>query len=59
MTAFRYQAVEANGAPAKGVIDAEDRRTALHLLGQRGLFPSSLEVCSSPGEVQAPAMPAQ
>ena len=59
MTAFRYQAVEANGAPAKGVIDAEDRRTALQLLGQRGLFPSSLEVCSSPGEVQAPAMPAQ
>ncbi len=59
MTAFRYQAVEANGTPAKGVIDAEDRRTALQLLGQRGLFPSSLEVCSSPGEVQAPARPAQ
>lgn len=59
MTAFRYQAVETNGTPAKGVIDAEDRRAALQLLGQRGLFPSSLEVCPTPGAVQAPAMPAQ
>lgn len=43
MSAFRYQAVEASGAPVKGVIEAEDRKTALRLLGKRGLFPSLLE----------------
>jgi type II secretory pathway component PulF len=43
MTAFRYQAVELNGAPVKGVIEAEDRKAALQLLGGRGLFPSVLE----------------
>jgi general secretion pathway protein F len=47
MSAFRYQAVMANGRPEAGVIEAEDRRRALQLLGQRGLFPSSLEACSS------------
>jgi type II secretory pathway component PulF len=46
MTAFRYQAVELNGTPVKGVIEAEDRKTALHLLGDRGLFPSVLEICA-------------
>src|SRR6185369_13095996 len=43
MSAFRFQAVEASGAPVKGVIEAEDRKTALQLLGKRGLFPSLLE----------------
>ena len=46
MTAFRYQAMEGSGAPVKGVIDAEDRKAALLLLGERGLFPSELQVCS-------------
>jgi len=44
MIAFRYQAIEGNGAPIQGVIEAADRKAALHLLGQRGLFPSSLEI---------------
>ena len=43
MSAFRYQAIEANGGPVNGVIEAEDRKAALRLLGKRGLFPSLLE----------------
>jgi general secretion pathway protein G len=46
MNAFRYQAVMVDGRPEHGVIEAEDRRRALQLLGQRGLFPSSLESCT-------------
>src|SRR5882762_2503143 len=45
MTSFRYQAIEGTGAQVKGVIEAEDRKAALHLLGERGLFPSNLETC--------------
>lgn len=57
MTAFRYQAIQVNGAPVSGVIEAEDRKGALHLLGERGLFPSSLEPCSGPGSATpAPVM---
>ena len=33
MTPFRYHAIEGNGTPVQGVIEAEDRKTALHLLG--------------------------
>jgi general secretion pathway protein F len=44
MNAFRYEAIEANGTTVEGVIEAEDRRTALQSLGQRGLYPSELEV---------------
>ncbi|HWX23227.1 MAG TPA: type II secretion system F family protein [Candidatus Binatia bacterium] len=43
MNAFRYHAIEATGTPVQGVIEAEDRKAALQLLGQRGLFPSILE----------------
>ena len=46
MTAFRYQAVEGSGAPVKGVIEANDRKAALQLLSERGLFPSELQVSS-------------
>jgi len=55
MTSFRYQAVEGSGATVKGVIEAEDRRRALQLLGGRGLFPSTLEICApnSPDAVAA------
>ena len=49
MNAFRYQAIESSGAPATGVIEAEDRKAALRLLGQRGLYPSNLEPCSANG----------
>ena len=56
MTAFRYRAVGADGTAARGVIEAEDRRTALQLLGRRGLFPSSLEAGSSNGETSPTAV---
>jgi len=50
MSEFRYQAVEENGASIAGVIEADDRKGALRLLGQRGLFPSNLELNSANGE---------
>src|ERR1039458_685217 len=56
MKAFRYQAVELNGAPVKGEIEAADRKSALQMLGARGLFPSLLESCAQTGE--AAALPA-
>ncbi len=56
MNAFRYQAIELSGNPVEGVIEAEDRKTALQLLGQRGLFPSNLEYCVANGEATAPAV---
>ena len=49
MNAFRYQAIEAGGSSVRGVIEAEDRKAALRLLSQRGLFPSNLELCKSNG----------
>ncbi len=55
MNAFRYQAIEAGGASVRGVIEAEDRKAALRLLGQRGLFPSNLELCSANGAATAAA----
>ncbi len=53
MTAFRYQAIEATGGAVKGVIEAEDRKSALQLLGRRGLFPSRLEICSPGATAEA------
>jgi type II secretory pathway component PulF len=50
MNSFRYQAVEAGGGAVTGVIEAEDRKTALQLLGERNLFPSSLETVLPDGE---------
>ena len=55
MNAFRYQAIEAGGASVRGVIEAEDRKAALRLLGQRGLFPSNLELCAANGNGAAVA----
>ncbi|MGH7977805.1 MAG: type II secretion system F family protein [Limisphaerales bacterium] len=49
MNQFRYQAIEHTGAPVSGTIEAEDRRAALRLLGDRGLFPSMLESCAAKG----------
>lgn len=43
MGAFRYQAVEASGASVNGVIEAEDRKSALRALAARGLFASAIE----------------
>jgi general secretion pathway protein F len=55
MTAFRYQAVESAGKAVQGVIEAADRRTALELLGSRGVFPSNLEICAPAGNGAAAA----
>lgn len=52
MNHFRYQAIETTGAPVAGTIEAEDRKSALRLLGERGLFPSTLEICSAGAESQ-------
>src|SRR6185369_571622 len=46
MNSFRYQAIADNGATVDGVIEADDRKAALHLLGERGLFPSTLDACA-------------
>ncbi len=46
MNAFRYQAIAGSGASVNGIIEAEDRRSALLSLGEKGLFPSSLELCA-------------
>ncbi len=48
MNSFRYQAIESGGAAVNGVIEAEDRRAALLRLGEKGLFPSSLELDTAP-----------
>ena len=54
MSAFRYEAIETSGAPVQGVIEAEDRKTALELLGGRELFPSTLEISSADSGASAP-----
>src|SRR5580765_2416424 len=46
MNLFRYQAIAGTGAAVDGVIEAEDRRSALLSLGEKGLYPSSLEICT-------------
>jgi general secretion pathway protein F len=53
MNSFRYQALEAGGTSVEGVIEAEDRRAALQLLGRRGLCPSSLVAASNNGATRA------
>lgn len=47
MRSFRYQALEVNGSQVSGVIEADDRKSALEALGERGLFPSLLEPCAA------------
>ena len=56
MNSFRYQAIESSGSSVEGLIEAEDRKAALRLLGQRGLFPASLEISFSNREAAAPAV---
>jgi type II secretory pathway component PulF len=50
MNSFRYQAIELDGKSTEGVIEAEDRKSALQQLGKRGLFPSNLELCPTNGK---------
>jgi type II secretory pathway component PulF len=47
MGAFRYQAVETSGNAVTGVIEAEDRKTALQLLSTKGIFASQIEACAN------------
>jgi general secretion pathway protein F len=55
MSAFRYQATAEGGAPVTGLIEADDRKSALQLLGQRNLFPSKLEAVSAENGSAKPA----
>ena len=57
MGAFRYQAIEATGGAVSGVIEADDRKSALSLLSGRGLFPSELEPCEGTDKVKFRAEP--
>src|SRR2546430_2500210 len=50
MGAFRYQAVEASGNPVSGMIEADDRRSALQLLSTRGIFAREIEECAADGK---------
>jgi general secretion pathway protein F len=56
MSSFRYQAVETSGNAVQGVIEAADRRSALQLLGNKGIFPSNLEI-NQPKRGNAAASP--
>ena len=56
MSTFRYQAVAGDGSSVTGVIDADDRRSALQLLGKKGLYPSRLEA-QVPSGVIIPTKP--
>ena len=58
MTTYRYQAIEAGGSSVEGVIEAADRKSAIQLLGKRGLFPSVLEAGASNGAGATPAVSA-
>jgi general secretion pathway protein F len=53
MSEFRYQAVETGGTRVTGVVEADDRRSALRLLGERGLCPSILELNGQTGAAPA------
>lgn len=55
MNSFRYQAVEIGGRTVDGVIDAEDRKSALQRLSQQGLYPSRLELCAAQPAAPSPA----
>jgi general secretion pathway protein F len=43
MTAFRYRALDAEGQPAQGVLEADSARAARSLLRDRGLFPLEVD----------------
>jgi len=59
MNQFRYQAISGSGATVEGTIEAEDRKGALQVLGERGLFASNLEVSSALQKAAEPAQPAE
>ncbi len=50
MLTFRYKAITADGKPANGVIDAEDRARAEDRLRNRGLTRINVTVAKLPGK---------
>jgi len=52
MTSFRYEALDVGGVTATGVVEAEDRKSALRVLGERGLFASDLQVCTDAADTR-------
>src|SRR5262245_31807753 len=62
MSAFRYQAIGGDGTSVNGIIEADNRKAALMILADRGLFPSALERAAvngnpTPAVIAAPAQP--
>ena len=55
MASYQYQAIGSDGSPLSGVVEADDRRSALQELSARGLFPSRLEAVNERGSRTAPA----
>jgi type II secretory pathway component PulF len=55
MGAFRYQAVEASGNAVSGMIEADDRKSALQLLSTRGIFASAIEAVDARGPSPRPS----
>jgi general secretion pathway protein F len=53
MGAFRYQAVEASGNAVTGVIEANDRKSALQLLSSKGIFASHIEVSAGAAKTES------
>ena len=52
MTAFRYEAAEANGRVTSGVVDADSPRLARASLRQQGLTPLSVEALSASNDAR-------
>jgi general secretion pathway protein F len=57
MGAFRYDALEAGGKPVSGIIEADDRRTALSLLAGRGIFAREIVPTAAKTEVTGKTAP--
>ncbi len=55
MPSFRYKAVSANGAPATGTLEAENRATALRKLVRGGLQPTEVVEAATPQAQKAAA----
>jgi general secretion pathway protein F len=58
MNAFRYKALQIDGAAVEGVIEAADRRSALAALRTKGIFPSRLEACAASATTASSVSPA-
>ncbi|MEP7061946.1 MAG: type II secretion system inner membrane protein GspF [Betaproteobacteria bacterium] len=49
MSAFRYEAVDASGRLARGVVDADSARAARDLVRAKGLTPTALDAAAATG----------